>query len=232
MTCGELQPDYVAYALGIADEPERGEIADHLARNCPNCGPGVASAMATVAAMSGIVNVAQPPARLRKRVLASIERAPSSGKLGTLLPWIITAMVSIALVTIGITGRRESGDTSKLQRALPILNDPGTRGVTFGEAGKPSHGRVFVNPKMGVVFLGAGLPSIDSNKTFQLWVIPAKRNPITVGLFQSQSDATAVYVHAGAVEDVTRVEVTVEAAGGSAQPSTTPIVVARLQGQG
>ena len=55
MTCDELRQDYTAYALGIADDPERTEIAEHLARKCPNCVPGVASAMATVTAMSGAV---------------------------------------------------------------------------------------------------------------------------------------------------------------------------------
>ena len=41
MTCDELRQDYTSYALGIADDPERSEIAAHLARECPNCVPGM-----------------------------------------------------------------------------------------------------------------------------------------------------------------------------------------------
>ena len=61
MTCEELRQDYTSYALGIADDPERSEIVEHLGRKCPNCVPGVASAMATVTAMSGAVPVMEPP---------------------------------------------------------------------------------------------------------------------------------------------------------------------------
>jgi len=228
MTCEELQPDYPAYALGILDDPERAEIAEHLARRCPNCGPGIASAMTTVAAMSGAVKATEPPRRLKRRILNSIEREPSRGRLAVFLPWAITAMVSIALLSIGLKGRRETGDTSKLQQALTILNDPSTRDVSFGETEKPSRGRVFVSPAKGVVFIGASLPAITADKTFELWILPAKGNPIPAGLFQSQSDSSAVFVHPGPVEGVAGIAVTVEPAGGSPQPTTTPFIVTKL----
>jgi hypothetical protein len=227
MTCEELQPDYVSYALGIADDPEGSEITEHLARKCHNCVPGITSAMATVAAMSGAVNASHPPHRLRKRVLASIEREPR-GRLASFLPWAIVAALSIALISIGISGRRETGDTSKLQQALSILNDPATRDVSFGQSEKPSRGRVFVSPGKGVVFIGANLPRLGSDKTFELWVIPAKGNPVPAGLFVSQSDASAVYVHSGAIENATAIAVTVEPSGGSTQPTTTPFIVTKL----
>jgi hypothetical protein len=228
MTCEELRPEYTSWALGIADDPERGEIAEHLARQCPNCVPGVASAMATVTAMSGAVPLADPPKRLRKRVMAAVEKEPKRSRAAIFLPWAITAMMSIALVTIGLSGRRQSGDTAKLQRALSILNDPATRDVTFGESEKPSKGRVFVSPGKGIVFIGANLPRLDSGKTFELWVIPAKGNPVPAGLFQSQPDATAVFVRPGPVENAAAIAVTVEPEGGSTQPTTTPFIVTKL----
>ena len=43
MTCEELRDEYGAYALGIAEDPERAEIAEHLARNCPDCAPACAA---------------------------------------------------------------------------------------------------------------------------------------------------------------------------------------------
>ena len=228
MTCDELRQDYTSYALGIADEPERSEIASHLARHCPTCVPGVASAMATVTAMSGAVKLSEPPAYLKRRVMASVEKEPSRWRLGAILPWAITAMVSVALISIGLTGRRETGDTGKLQQGLSILNDPATRDVTFGETEKRSKGRVFVSPGKGVVFIGASLPSLDVGKTFELWVIPAKGNPVPAGLFQSQADETAVFVRPGPVENAAAIAVTVEPAVGSAQPTTTPFIVTKL----
>ena len=37
MNCSEIREEYGAYALGIAEDPERSEIAAHLARNCAEC---------------------------------------------------------------------------------------------------------------------------------------------------------------------------------------------------
>jgi hypothetical protein len=214
MTCDELRPDYTAYALGIADEPEKTGIDEHLARQCPNCVPGVTSAWATVTAMSGAVKVAEPPKSLRRRVIASVTRDPKRSIASIFLPWVVTAALSVALVTIGISGRRQIADTAKLQQALSILNDPSTRDVTFGETEKPSKGRVFVNPSKGVVFIGASLPRIDAGKTFELWVIPAKGNPVPAGLFQSQPDATAVFMRPGPVDNAAAIAVTIEPEGG------------------
>jgi anti-sigma-K factor RskA len=228
MTCDELRQDYTSYALGIADDPERTEIGEHLGRKCPNCVPGVASAMATVTAISGAVQLTEPPKYLRRRVMAAVAKEPTQWRAAIVVPWAITAALSIALVTIGVSGRRQSGDTAKLQQALSILNDPATRDVTFGETEKPSKGRVFVSAGKGVVFIGASLPQIDKGKTFELWVIPAKGNPIPAGLFQSQSDATAVFVRPGPVENAAAIAVTVEPEGGSAQPTTTPFIVTKL----
>jgi hypothetical protein len=228
MTCDELRPDYTSYALGIADEPERSEITGHLGTNCPNCVPGVASALATVTAMAGAVQITEPPKHLRRRVIASVEREPRRSRFAIFLPWAITAVLSLALLTIGLSGRRQTGETEKLRQALSILNDPATRDVTFGEGQKPSRGRVFVSPGKGVVFIGASLPKLDQGKTFELWVIPAKGNPVPAGLFQSQADATAVFVHAGPIENAAAIAVTVEPEGGSAQPTTTPFIITKL----
>jgi hypothetical protein len=233
MTCDELRQDYTSYALGVADDPERGEIVEHLGRKCPNCVPGVASAMATVTAMSGAVPVTDPPKHLRRRVAGLVEKAPRRSWAEIFLPWAITAAMSIALVAIGISGRRESGDTGKLRQALSILNDPAAKdvafgGVAFGETGKAPKGRVLVSSGNGVVFMGASLPRIDAGKTFELWVIPVKGNPAPAGVFQSQPDSSAVFVRPGPVENAAAIAVTVEPEGGSAQPTTTPFIMTKL----
>jgi anti-sigma-K factor RskA len=184
--------------------------------------------MATVTAISGAVQLTQPPKYLRRRVMAAVAKEPKQWRAAIIVPWAITAALSLALVTIGVSGRRQTGDTAKLQQALSILNDPATRDVTFGETEKPSKGRVFVSPAKGVVFIGASLPQIDKGKTFELWVIPAKGNPVPAGLFQSQPDATAVFVRPGPVENATAIAVTVEPEGGSPQPTTPPFIVTKL----
>jgi hypothetical protein len=203
MNCDELRPDYTAYARGTGSEAERTGITAHIERNCPNCVPGVASALATITG----------------------ERRPKRFQVGIFLPWAITAALSAVLIAVGISGQRQIGDTAKFARALAILNDPAARDVSFGETAKRSKGRVFVSPGNGVAFIGANLPRIDSDKTFELWVVPAKGNPVPAGVFQSQPDATAVFVRPGPVDDAAAIELTVEPEGGSSQPTNTPFIL-------
>lgn len=230
MTCDELKPDYGAYALGIAEDPERGEIREHLERQCPVCVPGIASAMATVTAMSGAVKLVDPPKQLRKRVSALVEPAKIESKTSwtSYLPWAITAIVSAVLLLVAVPSRRPASDLARLEAAMSILNDPATRDVTFGETEKPSRGRVFVSPLRGVVFIGASMPHLDAGRAFELWLIPASGKPVAAGTFLSREDATAVYVHPIPATGAAAVAVTVEPEGGSEQPTTTPFIVAKL----
>lgn len=229
MTCEELRPDYAAYALGILDDPEKTEITEHLSRKCGKCVPGVASALATVSAMSGAVKVMEPPKELRGRVIAMVSRESPKRSWLVFLPWGLAAALAIALLSVSLPGRRMNPETAKLEQALSILNDPATRDVSFGETQQPAKGRVFVHATRGVVFMAARLPKIGSGKTFELWVIPAKGNPIPAGTFASESDGTAVYVRPGPVENgAAAFAVTVEPEGGSPQPTTKPFIVAGL----
>jgi RNA polymerase sigma-70 factor, ECF subfamily len=225
-TCGELRADYTLYAFGMVENPERADIATHvvphLARRCPECISGMASALATVTAISGAVQLSEPPERLRRRVMAAVEKEARRSWVAIFLPWAITGAMSIALVALGVSGRRQMGDTPKLQQALSILSDPATRDVAS------TKGRVFVNPGKGVVFIGAGLPRIEAGMTFELWVIPAAGKPLPAGLFRSQPDDTAVFVQQGPVQNAAAIEVTVEPQGGSAQPTSAPVVLAKL----
>jgi anti-sigma-K factor RskA len=226
MTCEELQPEYGAYALGSAENPERIEISEHLARNCPNCTPGVGRAMETVSAMGGAVKAVDPPKRLRKRVVAMVSPTGTRSWAAVLTPWAIAGVLAIALISVVLPSKLRTTDSSKLEQALSILNDPTTKDVSFGQP--TARGRVFVSREKGVVFIAAHLPPLDANRTFEIWFIPAQGNPIPAGLFRSEADASAIYVRPGAVTNAAAVAVTVEPAGGSPQPTSTPFIVTKL----
>lgn len=231
MNCDELRGDYAAYALGIADDPAKSEIAAHMARQCPDCLAGIRSAMATVAAMSGAVKEVDPPKHLRSRVIAMV--APEQKRRWVILPWAVSGLLAIALLSVALPGRREepSRDTTKLTEALSILNDPLTRDVTFGDPA--ARGRVFVSPR-GVVLIAGHLPKLETNRTFEMWIIPAAGKPIPAGTFQGETASTvstgtsAVYVYQGKTANAAAIAVTVEPAGGSPQPTTQPFIVSKL----
>ena len=201
--------------------------------------------MAMVTAMSGMVTPVEPPKDLRGRVIGMVERGRAEQKAkrsfaGFVLPWAACAALAVALLAVVLPSRRPNPDTAKLAdhrgvlltttpEALAILNDPETRQVTFGDTARPARGRVFVSGEKGVLFIGASLPSIAPGKTFELWVIPTKGNPVPAGTFGREADATAVYLRPGPVQgDAAAMAVTVEPEGGSPQPTTTPFLVMKL----
>jgi anti-sigma-K factor RskA len=227
VNCEELRGEYGAFALGIAEDPALSEISAHLARECPDCVAGVRSAMVTVAAMSGAVKDAEPSKQLRRRIVAMV--APEPKRAWVFLPWAVSALLAIVLLSVAISRRntpQPAADTTKLAQALTILNDPATKDVAFGDPA--ARGRVFVNSK-GVVLIAAHMPELESNRTFELWLIPAAGNPVPAGTFRSNavSDA-AIYVYQGQTSNASAVAVTVEPEGGSPQPTTTPFIVSKL----
>jgi anti-sigma-K factor RskA len=86
---------------------------------------------------------------------------------------------------------------------------------------------VIRSPSRGVaLLLASGLPSLPAGKTYQAWTIDNDK-ATSAGTFESQGDQTAYKLPPAAVETGT-VAITVEPAGGSDQPTTTPIVALAL----
>lgn len=232
MTCEELRREYDAYALGIAEEPERSELDAHLSRRCDECVRGVTRSRSTVAAMSGIAEQVDPPARLRRKVLAMIASPAEETQRGWLaawMPWAVAAALAVVLTLRVLQPAPQaplSAELTRLEQAMSILNDPVTQDVTFGDP--TARGRVFVSPTKGVVFIAAHLPKLAPGKTFQMWVIPGAGNPISAGTFSSSADDSAIHLRPGPVTGAAAVAVTVEPAGGSPQPTSTPFIVTKL----
>ncbi len=71
----------------------------------------------------------------------------------------------------------------------------------------------------------SGLAAVSSDKTYELWVIPKHKAPQPAGLFRDGANMT---IHLkGAVPRGAIVAVTIERAGGTAAPTSAPIVSAR-----
>ncbi len=71
MKCEELQDQYELYVMGVAEDPERAEIREHLNRGCEVCMAEVKRARKLAAWMGGATPAAVPSAKLRRRILAS-----------------------------------------------------------------------------------------------------------------------------------------------------------------
>jgi hypothetical protein len=228
MTCDELRDEYEAFALGVAEDPQRTGIIEHLADQCPNCTHGVRDAASVVAAMSSLGHQTQPPKALRRRVLAMVDASGGRSRFGVWLPWGLAFTLALVLASVIIPAHRQSVSASRFEEALAVLNDPSAREVSFGESAHPARGRFFVSPRRGIVLIAASLPPLAADRTFEMWVIPQSGKPIPAGTFRGEREGTAVYVRPGPVQSAAAVAVTVEPSGGSPQPTTTPFIVSRL----
>jgi anti-sigma-K factor RskA len=102
--------------------------------------------------------------------------------------------------------------------------------VSSEGAAKPPQGKVFVHPDRGVLLLASNLPPAPAGKIYEMWVIPAGGNPVPAGLFQTESNGTAVHLQKGPVNvgSTAAVAVTLESAGGAAQPTSQILILAKL----
>ncbi|WP_439591946.1 anti-sigma factor domain-containing protein [Microbacterium sp.] len=73
------------------------------------------------------------------------------------------------------------------------------------------------------VIVTDGLPSIATDKTFEMWFVRADGTPVSAGTFDARSATTELD---GALQEGDAIAITVEPAGGSTsgKPSTEPIV--------
>ena len=245
MTCEELRDDYELYAMGLLDEPGRAELDAHLRREGDPCIAGVQKARELVSSIATTAPEVHAPARLRKKVAGLV--VGDEGRRWSWAPVWIAVAAGLALVTIwlGISRRdlertiadferqlqQKNVELARLNEAVALMNDPAARQVVFGtDTAQPPRGRVFVNPKQGVLLLASNLPPAAAGKIYEMWLIPKGGKPVPAGLFQSESDGTALYLRKGAVDIASMgvVAVTLEPESGSAQPTTTPIIVAAL----
>ena len=248
MNCVDLAEHYELYALGVLEEPERSELREHLARNCEVCTPNVRRAATQVSVFSGLAPDVELPKDLRGRVLASVGIVPHFR-----WNWMQTWATVAGCVLLGLywfehlrservrtvafqkamqEAKQANAEAAQLKDVLRLLNAPETivRVTSEGAVAKPE-GKVFLNAKQGVLLLASNLPPAPDGKTYEMWIIPAGGKPVPAGLFQTESNGTAVYMQAEALDLAATgaVAVTLEPTGGSPQPTSQPILVALLK---
>src|SRR5262249_13660296 len=161
MTCSELAGDYELYALGVLEEPDRGELREHLARNCEVCTAEVRRAAVRVSALSSLAPPVDPPKDLRKRVLASVGIHPQF-RWNWMQTWAtVAAAVVLAMFWVEHLRReriREVAFQDAMQQVkqseeeLALMNSPETIvPVSWKGALRPPQGEVFPHPNRGVL---------------------------------------------------------------------------------
>jgi anti-sigma-K factor RskA len=242
-----------AYVLDALDDSDRERFERHL-RRCPACAQDV-RVMAEAATALAMAVAAEPPPGLRERVLAGIAvtrqlppevaepRRPfsvprtSRATPATRSPWIprlatAAAVAGVAAaVTLGLaqnsTQHRLDNAQVQSQQIAAVLTAPDAQ---IRSAATTVGGRATVvlsYSERKIVFTSSGLPALPSSEVYELWLLgPAQARP--AGLLPEASDGKTSPVLASGLETNDKVGVTVEPAGGTSSPTTTPILVMTL----
>jgi anti-sigma-K factor RskA len=186
-----------AYALDALAADEAEAYERHLGQ-CEECREQLAELNETATSLAFGTVAPAPPARLRASILdaAAAERTNVVPLLRR--RWVsrglAVAAAAVACIIVGLAvAHNQSHSTTSW--ALTTVNGRATLHVT-------------------------GLAAAPSGKTYEAWIIPAGGAPRPAGLFHGGKDTT-VGLH-GTVPNKAAVAVTVEPAGGSKQPTSTP----------
>ena len=238
-----------AYALDALDDAERDRFERHL-RRCPACEREVRGFAATAAALA-MAAAAEPPPRLRDRVLAATavtrQSPPDVARRGaaraatrpgvTRSPWVprvalavggagLAAAAALGVVQVATQHQLDSA-LARNQEIATVLAAPDARIAAAPTSVGGTTVVVVSRAEQKLVFTSAGLPALPPEKVYELWLLgPGTARP--AGLLPPPSGGKTAPVLASGVLADDKVGVTVEPVGGTSSPTTTPIVVMTL----
>jgi len=233
-----------AYALDALDDSERERFERHL-RGCPACADEVRRYTEVVTALAMAV-AAEPPPGLRDRVLAgttitrqlppevaeprrrpSLPRSPWVPRLATAGAVVgVAAAVTLGVVQVSTQDRLNTVQ-SENQAIAAVLAAPDAQ-LTAAKASVGGTATVVLSySEQKIVFTSSGLPALPSSEVYQLWLI-GPVNARSAGLLSEASDGKTSPVLASGLQSDDKVGVTVEPAGGTSSPTTTPILAMTL----
>jgi anti-sigma-K factor RskA len=216
--------ELAAYALGAIEEGEAAELQRHLA-GCEDCRRYLRWLEPAVDLLPRTVPQIEPPARLRKRLLAEV-RAESGepafdSRRERLRAWIAlamrpaTAVAAGALLVAGAIGGyllHQPGEGSSVVAARPI--------------GSSASGTLARQDGSAILHV-EGMPPLAGKQVYETWVRRGHElKPSSLFVLRSNRSGDAAIP--GPLEGADAVLVTKEPRGGSQHPTSRPILAAPL----
>jgi anti-sigma-K factor RskA len=228
----ELQDLIPAHALDALDADDALLLEEHVV-TCETCRIDLDELRETTALLAYATAPIEPPARLRAAILDAVAEPVSEAAQPrrTRLAFLRGAFAgtlagaAVALV-IGVTLHNQLSDARSSRDAqaalVSSLTDPTTRVQPLAGT---LQGAVLRNGSNGKLVL-VNLPSTAKGRTYEAWLIGANKVPVPAGTFAG-GKALVVPLRGNAGKAKV-VAITVEPAGGSKKPTTTPIASASL----
>jgi anti-sigma-K factor RskA len=228
------EDELAAYMLGSLDAAEAATFEQHLA-SCEHCQARERWLRASVEVLPSSVEQMEPPPALRERLMEIVREEgqapqdvtrtrPPARRARGLRAWLGSLSLRPAAGLAGVAillaagiggyaiGKDDSSGTSKIA-ATGTSVAPQTTGtlVRSGDVG---------------VLRVSNLPQ-RRDRVYEVWLVK-KGKPIPSTLFQVGKDGTGAAGIPDGLDDSTQVMVTSEPLGGSSQPTTQPLLSARI----
>lgn len=244
-----------AYAVDALDDDERAAFEEHLA-SCADCRDEVAE-LTGAAHSVGVLTEAEPPPGLRSAVLDGVARVrplppPASGGEAAAEPgggpgprtgqssgdrpahpllrrtstWLAAAAAVILLAVGGLVWHPWAGQDRGLT-AVEQVREAGDATTVTSTSGELTAKLAFSRGLDRSAITVTGLPPAPAGRAYELWYI-GPQGARAAGFVVPGTDERGTALLAGPIDDATHVGLTVEPAGGSSAPTTTPLVVMAL----
>jgi anti-sigma-K factor RskA len=228
-----------AYVLGALPEQERRELEEYLAAHPER--QAEIDELGNVASLLALSPPEQePPPELRRSIMdvveAEAQRPPARTRswltgVRELLSVRNLALGAAALLVIGLFSWNMllQGQVQDLQGQVASLQDSQeSRMVALAGTGaaQRAQAEVILLKDHKAVLMAEDMPRVPENKTYQIWVIEGDV-PQPSGLFEPDRETIAAVIKKPLDENDV-IAITIEPAGGSQQPTTDPMLTAKL----
>jgi anti-sigma-K factor RskA len=140
----------------------------------------------------------------------------------------ILAVVAVGLSTLLVQANSDRNRLDAAQLAVTRVLTAGDAHSLSGSLAGGGKATVVVSDSQGTsVFLGTGLPAVPSGHTYELWYMGAG-GAVPAGTFRPDAHGHVAAVLTGTIGRAAAIGVTVEPAGGSAAPTTPPVLALKL----
>jgi anti-sigma-K factor RskA len=234
-----------AYAVdAIADETERARFEQHM-RRCRECAAEVRG-MTETATRLAFAAAQPPPAHMRDHVLTAIARTRQQPPVAETprraaepraawrprLTWLVAAasVVVVIVLAVALVQARIQLDRARSQQAAfaAVLAAPDARAITQSTTAGGTATVVYSLARHSLIVTSAQLPPPPPGKVYELWLLgPPRVRP--AGLLPPMTHGRSAPVLVSRLVSGDQLGLTVEPAGGTSRPTTTPILVLPLR---
>ncbi|MBA2683189.1 MAG: anti-sigma factor [Gemmatimonadaceae bacterium] len=141
-----------------------------------------------------------------------------------------------------VASRSADGENAALKKRLvdqqsmiAELSGPGVMVIDANSAStRQPYARMFWNQPMNRwTFVAYNLPPMSPGHTYQLWLVMKDKKKVSAGMFEPTPAGSAMLQATYAVsgDSLAAIAVTAEPMGGSAQPTTTPLLIGAMKAE-